>query len=114
LQTALDLGSNSCLDPDRILKVLETAAIRAAKTSAPYLQLYALFNVLGLATLFLKCDTMAKRVTLLDPPPQDHSKAPIENVLDLTPVVDLGPVRTSSSSQPIILHKANSIRYNHL
>jgi acyl-coenzyme A thioesterase 1/2/4 len=36
---------------------------------------------------------MAKRVTLLDPPPQDHSKAPIENVLDLTPVVDLGPVR---------------------
>ncbi|KAJ5167397.1 uncharacterized protein N7482_006178 [Penicillium canariense] len=31
------------------------------------------------------------RVTLLDPPPQDHSKAPIENVLDLTPVVDLGP-----------------------
>lgn len=37
-------------------------------------------------------DTMAKRSTLLDPPPQDHSKAPIENVLDLTPVVDLGPV----------------------
>jgi len=36
---------------------------------------------------------MAKRVTLLDPPPQDHSKALIENVLDLTPVVDLGPVR---------------------
>lgn len=35
---------------------------------------------------------MEKRVTLLDPPPQDHSKAPIENVLDLTPVVDLGPV----------------------
>ncbi|OQD78353.1 hypothetical protein PENDEC_c001G05870 [Penicillium decumbens] len=34
---------------------------------------------------------MAKRVTLLDPPPQDHSKALIENVLDLTPVVDLGP-----------------------
>lgn len=37
-------------------------------------------------------ENMAKRVTLLDPPPQDHSKAPIENVLDLTPVVDLGPV----------------------
>ena len=36
---------------------------------------------------------MAKRVTLLDPPPRDHSKALIENVLDLTPVVDLGPVR---------------------
>lgn len=44
---------------------------------------------------------MAKRVTLLDPPPQDHSKAPIENVLDLTPVVDLGPVRTPSFSQPM-------------
>jgi hypothetical protein len=35
---------------------------------------------------------MSTRVTLLDPPPQDHSKAAIENVLDLTPVVDLGPV----------------------
>ncbi|KAJ5126645.1 hypothetical protein N7448_007424 [Penicillium atrosanguineum] len=34
---------------------------------------------------------MSKRVTLLDPPPRDHSKALIENVLDLTPVVDLGP-----------------------
>jgi hypothetical protein len=28
---------------------------------------------------------------------QDHSKALIENVLDLTPVVDLGPVRHPSS-----------------
>lgn len=37
---------------------------------------------------------MANRVTLLDPPPQDASKAPIENVLELTPVVDLGPVGT--------------------
>lgn len=37
-------------------------------------------------------DNMVKRVTLVDPPPQDHFKAPIENVLDLTPVVDLGPV----------------------
>lgn len=37
---------------------------------------------------------MANRVTLVDPPPQDPSKAPIENVLELTPVVDLGPVRT--------------------
>lgn len=35
---------------------------------------------------------MVNRVTLLDPPAQDHSKATIENVLDLTPVVDLGPV----------------------
>ncbi|KAJ5819150.1 hypothetical protein N7474_004741 [Penicillium riverlandense] len=34
---------------------------------------------------------MAKRVTIFDPPQPDHSKAIIENVLDLTPVVDLGP-----------------------
>ncbi|CAG8908680.1 unnamed protein product [Penicillium egyptiacum] len=34
---------------------------------------------------------MSKRVTIFDPPAQDHSKALIENVLDLTPVVDLGP-----------------------
>ncbi|KAJ5581510.1 hypothetical protein N7535_000130 [Penicillium sp. DV-2018c] len=34
---------------------------------------------------------MAKRVTLFDPPARDHSKSLIENVLDLTPVVDLGP-----------------------
>ena len=41
--------------------------------------------------------TMSKRVTIFDPPEQDHSKALIENVLDLTPVVDLGPVRHPSS-----------------
>ncbi|KAJ5263920.1 Acyl-CoA thioesterase [Penicillium angulare] len=34
---------------------------------------------------------MTKHSTLFDSPPQDNSKAPIENVLDLTPVVDLGP-----------------------
>ncbi|KAH1957639.1 hypothetical protein KXW61_005520 [Aspergillus fumigatus] len=34
---------------------------------------------------------MAKRVTLFEPPPLDESKAPIENVLELTPVVDIGP-----------------------
>ncbi|KAJ5722705.1 hypothetical protein N7488_000740 [Penicillium malachiteum] len=34
---------------------------------------------------------MTNHVTLFSPPPDDHSKAPIENVLDLTPVVDLGP-----------------------
>ena len=39
---------------------------------------------------------MSKRVTLFDPPEQDHSKALIENVLDLTPVVDLGPVQYPS------------------
>lgn len=35
---------------------------------------------------------MAKRVTLFEPPPLDPSKAPIENVLELTPVLDIGPV----------------------
>lgn len=39
---------------------------------------------------------MPKRVTIFDPPAQNHSKALIENVLDLTPVVDLGPVRSPS------------------
>lgn len=39
---------------------------------------------------------MAKRVTLFEPPPLDESKAPIENVLELTPVVDIGPVRSLS------------------
>ncbi|KKK26136.1 acyl-CoA thioesterase II [Aspergillus rambellii] len=34
---------------------------------------------------------MSKRVTLFDPPALDSSKAPIENVLELTPVVDIGP-----------------------
>ncbi|KAJ9298100.1 hypothetical protein DTO271G3_3705 [Paecilomyces variotii] len=34
---------------------------------------------------------MAKRVTLFEPPPLDPSKAPIENVLELTPVLDIGP-----------------------
>ena len=35
---------------------------------------------------------MANRVTLFEPPPLDATKAPIENVLDLTPVIDIGPV----------------------
>lgn len=34
----------------------------------------------------------AKRVTMFDPPPLDDSKAPIENVLELTPILDIGPV----------------------
>ncbi|KAJ5813295.1 uncharacterized protein N7503_000045 [Penicillium pulvis] len=34
---------------------------------------------------------MTKHITLFEPPPQDKSRAQIENVLDLTPVVDLGP-----------------------
>ncbi|PYH79354.1 acyl-CoA thioesterase II [Aspergillus uvarum CBS 121591] len=33
---------------------------------------------------------MAKSVTLFEPPPLDPLKAPIENVLELTPVVDVG------------------------
>jgi hypothetical protein len=35
---------------------------------------------------------MTKAVTLFEPPPLDTSKAPIENVLELTPVLDIGPV----------------------
>ncbi|KAL4809213.1 thioesterase-like superfamily-domain-containing protein [Aspergillus unguis] len=34
---------------------------------------------------------MSKRVTLFESPQLDSSKAPIENVLELTPVVDIGP-----------------------
>ncbi|KAL2824105.1 thioesterase-like superfamily-domain-containing protein [Aspergillus cavernicola] len=34
---------------------------------------------------------MSKRVTLFDPPQLNDSKAPIENVLELTPVDDIGP-----------------------
>lgn len=35
---------------------------------------------------------MSTNVTLFEPPQLDPSKAPIENVLELTPVVDIGPV----------------------
>ncbi|KAI9831048.1 MAG: hypothetical protein M1819_005286 [Sarea resinae] len=34
---------------------------------------------------------MTDRATLTDPPPIDTSKAPIENILDLTPLSDIGP-----------------------
>ncbi|KAE8146914.1 thioesterase-like superfamily-domain-containing protein [Aspergillus avenaceus] len=34
---------------------------------------------------------MSKMTTLFEPPPLDPSKAPVENVLELTPVVDIGP-----------------------
>ncbi|KAF5017137.1 hypothetical protein F66182_10974, partial [Fusarium sp. NRRL 66182] len=34
---------------------------------------------------------MSKRVTIFEPPPLDNSKAAIENVLDLTPISDIGP-----------------------
>lgn len=47
---------------------------------------------------------MAKRVTLFEPPPLDSSKAPIENVLELTPVIDIGPVRWSQSVPPLLLY----------
>lgn len=43
---------------------------------------------------------MAKNVTLFDPPQLDSSKAPIENVLELTPVVDIGPVSAHHSIPP--------------
>lgn len=36
---------------------------------------------------------MGKNVTLFDDPGVDATKAPIENVLELTPVVDIGPVQ---------------------
>lgn len=36
--------------------------------------------------------TKSTQVTLFQPPPLDPSKAPIENVLELTPVLDIGPV----------------------
>ena len=35
---------------------------------------------------------MSSKLTLFEPPPADDSKAPIENVLELTPILDLGPV----------------------
>jgi acyl-coenzyme A thioesterase 1/2/4 len=41
---------------------------------------------------------MLKRVTIFEPPPLDNSKAAIENVLDLTPISDIGPVRSSLSA----------------
>lgn len=40
---------------------------------------------------------MSKRVTIFEPPPLDNSKAAIENVLDLTPISDIGPVRRAPS-----------------
>jgi hypothetical protein len=42
---------------------------------------------------------MSKRVTIFEPPPLDNSKAAIENVLDLTPISDIGPVRRYFLSQ---------------
>lgn len=35
---------------------------------------------------------MAERPTLVKPPPEDPTKAPIENVLDVTELSVLGPV----------------------
>lgn len=53
---------------------------------------------------------MAKRVTLFEPPPLDESKAPIENVLELTPVVDIGPVRLPPFTPPLDpLHRNHSL-----
>lgn len=41
---------------------------------------------------------MPDHTTLFAPPQPDHSKAAIENVLDLTPVIDLGPVSGISTT----------------
>lgn len=51
--------------------------------------------VIHLSTLTRSKYAMAKRVTIFEPPPLDSSKAAIENVLDLTPISDIGPVRFS-------------------
>lgn len=44
---------------------------------------------------------MEKMVTLFESPPLDPSKAPIENVLELTPVLDIGPVSPYVSTEII-------------
>lgn len=44
---------------------------------------------------------MASKITLFDSPQVNPSIAPIENVLELTPVVDIGPVSANlQSNQP--------------
>lgn len=83
-RSKLDLGS---------LRRQKTAAVRAAQIPCLVYGFTTCLSFDQYRNWQLPIDTMAKHVTLLDPPPQDHSKAPIENVLDLTPVVDLGPVR---------------------
>lgn len=40
-----------------------------------------------------------ERTTLLRPPPNDESKAPIENVLEVTELGVLGPVRANLINQ---------------
>jgi len=46
-------------------------------------------------------EIMADHPTLVKPPPVDPSKSAIENVLELTELGAIGPVRLPS---PIILH----------
>lgn len=41
---------------------------------------------------------MADRPTLIKPPPEDPNKAPIENVLEVTELAVLGPVRGLNSA----------------
>lgn len=38
--------------------------------------------------------TVAGRPTIMKPPPDDPSKAPIENILEITQLSVLGPVRS--------------------
>ena len=44
---------------------------------------------------------MGERSTLIKPPPEDPNKAPIENVLEITELAVLGPVRTYPLDQPV-------------
>lgn len=49
-------------------------------------------RLVNLSSLLALPASMSTNVTLFEPPQLDPSKAPIENVLELTPVVDIGPV----------------------
>lgn len=44
------------------------------------------------AQRFRETHQRTKMPTIFQPPPLDESKAPVENVLELTPVTDFGPV----------------------
>lgn len=49
---------------------------------------FQLLTCLGVRGILI----MAQSATLFKPPPLDSTKAPIENVLELTPVIDVGKV----------------------
>lgn len=58
---------------------------------------------------------MSKRVTIFEPPPLDNSKAAIENVLDLTPISDIGPVRRYSLKSETIgaMNVTNQVHFDY-